>query len=388
MIEIPKDKKNLIVLVVLGIIGAILLYFMSVKPMMGGSSANEPEKANVVEELPTAQPIDIMGKSINNKLIAPIPEEEQEAVEAVFQERQATLAEHDILEEFNVELTDEATDQERMMRILELQERFRTNNANFAADLARQQAEEEKAALQKEVNTYKELYEQSVSDNNEMALRIQKAEDEIQPELQEREWLRVTTKRGDVVSSLGTEATSKSPFHGGSTTQSDDPTSMRNALKATIQQTITVKDGDLLPLRLSEDVYAGNTVLKAGTVVNGVVHLSGKRLHVTVTNIEYRGRIMEVNLAVYDVDAQRGIYVPEGDIAQAVNEATTALGDGIMQASTSSSLGYTINQSASDAVTGIAVRGAIAGVGSMLKGKQRIPTVTIHSGYKLFLMNQ
>ena len=72
---------------------------------------------------------------------------------------------------------------------------------------------------------------------------------------------------------------------------------------------------------------------------------------------------------------------------QAASETASALGDGLLQASTSATQGFTMNSSAKDAAAGIVTRGVVAGVGSMLKGKQRVPTVTIRSGYKLFLMN-
>lgn len=385
--DILKDKKNLIVLILLILMGIGIVYIL-VRPLFssGGEQA-ETTNSSVVEDLPDAKPIDIMGKGINNKVeVNSPPTEEEEAVATAFEAQRMAMTNNDIPEEYDVSITDDASDVERMKRIIEMQERFQSNNESFAIEILQQQAEEEKAAIRKEANTYKELYEQSVSDNNEMAQRIQAAE-RVSQDGDRTERLQVTAKRGEVVSLLGGEEINKSPFHGGGSKDKEENSVLRNALKATVQQTITVKDGDILPIRLTDDAYAGNIVLRAGTIVNGIVRLSGNRLNVVVSNVEYKGRIMQVQLSVYDIDAQKGIYVPDGDIVQAASDATSALGDGLLQASTSASQGFTMNSSAKDAAAGIVTRGVVAGVGSMLKGKQRVPTVTIRSGYKLFLMN-
>lgn len=384
--DLLKDKKNLIVLILL-ILMALGIVYVLVRPLFSSSGDKDQVNSSVVEDLPDAKPIDIMGKGINNKIEPEKePTEEEEALSAVFESQRMDSSNNEIPEQYDVKLTDDATDTERMMRILELQERYQSNNDQFALEMVQQQAEEEKASLRKEANTYKELYEQSISDNNEMAQRIQAAE--RAPENDNgKQMLQVTAKRGEVVSLLGGDEVSKSPFYGGGSKDKEESGILRNALKATVQQTITVKDGDILPIRLTEDAYAGNTVLRAGTIVNGIVKLSGNRLNVVVSNVEYKGRIMQVQLSVYDIDAQKGIYVPDGDIVQAASDATSALGDGLLQASTSASQGFTMNSSAKDAAAGIVTRGVVAGVGSMLKGKQRVPTVTIRSGYKLFLMN-
>lgn len=384
--DLLKEKKNLIVLILL-ILMALGIVYVLVRPLFVSDGDRDPTNSSVVEDLPNAKTIDIMGKGIDNKIEPEKePTEEEEALSSVFESQRMETANNEIPERYDVSITDDATDNERMLRILELQERYQSNNDQFALEMVQQQAEEEKSALRQEVNTYKELYEQSVSDNNEMAQRVQAAE--RSPESSDgKQLLQVTAKRGEVVSLLGGDEVTKSPFHGSSSKDKEEHGVLRNALKATVQQTITVKDGDILPIRLTEDAYAGNTILRAGTVVNGIVQLSGNRLNVVVSNVEYKGRIMQVQLSVYDIDAQKGIYVPGGDIVQAASETASALGDGLLQASTSASQGFTMNSSAKDAVAGIVTRGVVAGVGSMLKGKQRVPTVTIRSGYKLFLMN-
>lgn len=385
--DLLKDKKNLIVLILLVLLGIGIVFFLA-KPLFMSKESVEQTNQSVIEDLPNAKTIDIMGKSINNGAVVKEQNtEEDEAVSAVFDEQRLATSDSELLEKYDVKLTDDASDTERMKRILELQERYQSNNENYALEMAQQQAEEEKSALRKEVNTYKELYEQSISDNNEMAQRIQSAERPKQSS-DGKQLLQVTAKRGEVVSLLGGEEVKKSPFYGGSSKLEEEGSILRNALKATVQQTITVKDGDILPIRLTEDAYAGNIVLRAGTVVNGIVKLDGNRLNVIVTNLEYKGRIMQVQLCVYDIDAQKGIYVPDGDVAQVASETASALGDGLLQASTTASQGFTMNSSAKDAAAGIITRGVVAGVGSILKGKQRVPTVTIRSGYKLFLMNE
>lgn len=200
--DLLKEKKNLIVLILLVLVALGIVYVL-VRPLFVSDGDRDPTNSSVVEDLPDAKPIDIMGKGIDNKVkVETEPTEEEAALASVFEAQRMESSNNEIPEQYDIKLTDDATDSERMLRILELQERYQSNNDQFALEMVQQQAEEEKASLRKEANTYKELYEQSVSDNNEMAQRVQAAESGPK-DSDGKQLLQVTAKRGEVVSLLG-----------------------------------------------------------------------------------------------------------------------------------------------------------------------------------------
>ena len=97
-------------------------------------------------------------------------------------------------------------------------------------------------------------------------------------------------------------------FTGDSDEQVDDFTKL--TVRAQVHNSIVVMDGSTIKMRLLEDVYVAGQRIPANTFVYGVGTLSGDRLRVVVSTINYRSQVYDVGLNVYDLDGQRGLAVP------------------------------------------------------------------------------
>lgn len=54
--------------------------------------------------------------------------------------------------------------------------------------------------------------------------------------------------------------------------------------------------------------------------MTGTADIRGERLDILVSSIEYAGNIIPVELATYDIDGQRGIFVPGSESRTAAKE--------------------------------------------------------------------
>lgn len=392
------DAKTILLLGAIIVIGLVTIYFVAIKPVYSNEEHVAQENVSVSVDLPDAKPVEVMGKGTNSVLPDELVAPDEEVADLFELHREQLAHSGDIDPRYDVSLTNNQSDEEKMIRIMELNAQYAQSSSNLAYELAIDEERAKQQELMDEIATYKELYEQSVADNNELASRVTSAEDKwAEEEARQRakasqgpKFLQVTKKRGGVVSMLSSDGAEESTFYGDGVPGQLEPAD-RNALRASIPKTITVRNGEILPIRLSEDAYIDGVTLTAGTVVNGIVSIGSgsnvNRVNVHINSIEYQGRIMRVNLVVYDLDAQEGINVPDGDLAQSVNDLSTSLGQGISQSATMAGSSYTINRSAKDAVVGQVSRGVIAGIGNMLGSAKRDPRITIKAGYKVYLMN-
>ena len=103
----------------------------------------------------------------------------------------------------------------------------------------------------------------------------------------------------------------------------------KNTVAACIHQDQTLTDGQAVKLRLLEPMQAGNIVVPKNTLVAGTAKVQGERLDILVSSIEYAGNIIPVELAVFDTDGQKGLYVPSSMEQEAFNEAMANIGSGL-----------------------------------------------------------
>jgi conjugative transposon TraM protein len=105
-----------------------------------------------------------------------------------------------------------------------------------------------------------------------------------------------------------------------------------NTIRACIHGDQTVSDGAeaqrSVRLRLTEPILVGGTVIPANTILTGQARI-GERLDVTITSIEYLGRIYATEIAVYDVDGQKGIAIPPSLETNTVREVAANTGSGM-----------------------------------------------------------
>ncbi|MBB4035436.1 conjugative transposon TraM protein [Dysgonomonas hofstadii] len=156
--------------------------------------------------------------------------------------------------------------------------------------------------------------------------------------------------------------------------------SQKNTISACIHDEQKVTDGQSLRMRLTEPLIAGNTYIPVNTMLTGHAKMQGERLEVSVSTIEHEGKIIHVEMTVYDSDGQKGINIPGSMELNAAKEIAANMG---------SNLGSTINisqQSAGQQLISDAGRGLIQGTSQYLGKKFRTVTVTLKAGYKIMLL--
>jgi conjugative transposon TraM protein len=157
---------------------------------------------------------------------------------------------------------------------------------------------------------------------------------------------------------------------------------LKNTIRACIHDDQTVSDGletqRSVRIRLIEPMSAGGTVIPAHIILTGQARI-GERLDVTVTSIEYMGRIYATDIAVYDVDGQRGIAVPPSLEANAVKEIAANAG-------TSAGTSISFSQNAGQQLAADVGRGVIQGTSQYFSKKVRVVKVHLKAGHQVFLL--
>lgn len=160
---------------------------------------------------------------------------------------------------------------------------------------------------------------------------------------------------------------------GGTTTQE------KNTISVCVHGDQTVISGQSVRLRLLEPMRAGRLELPRNALLTGNCRIQGERLDITVSQVEYSGNIIPVELTVYDNDGQPGIFIPGSMESNAVREMAANMGQ---------NLGTTIsitNQSAGDQLLSELGKGAIQGVSQYISKKMRQEKVHLKSGHTLML---
>ncbi len=153
----------------------------------------------------------------------------------------------------------------------------------------------------------------------------------------------------------------------------------KNTLKVAVHETVTLKDGETVRLRLLEAARVANMHIPKNTLLTAVAKVQGNRLSLSVTSIEYRERIIAVNLSAYGMDGQPGIFIPNSEEMNAVKEVVAGMGQ---NAGTS----FTFSSSAGQQLAADAGKGLMQGASQYLNKKMREVKVTLKSGHLLLLM--
>jgi conjugative transposon TraM protein len=161
-----------------------------------------------------------------------------------------------------------------------------------------------------------------------------------------------------------------------------DRSQVKNTIRACIHDDQAVSEGTEtqrnVRIRLTEPMSAGGTVIPAHTILTGLARI-GERLDVIITSIEYMGRIYATDIAVYDVDGQRGISIPPSMEANALREVA---------ANTGSSMGtsITFSQSAGQQIAADLGKGVIQGTSQYISKKMRVVKIHLKAGHQIFLL--
>ena len=154
-----------------------------------------------------------------------------------------------------------------------------------------------------------------------------------------------------------------------------------NTIPACISENQTLEQGGRVKLRLLEPLQAGSVTIPANSLVTGTADIRGERLDILVSSIEYAGNIIPVELATYDIDGQRGIFVPGSESRTAAKEV---LGD------VSQSMGGSISfaGSAGQQVAMDLTRGALQGGTRFISQRVKAVKVKLKAGYRVLLVTK
>ncbi|MDR1864471.1 MAG: conjugative transposon protein TraM [Bacteroidales bacterium] len=155
----------------------------------------------------------------------------------------------------------------------------------------------------------------------------------------------------------------------------------KNTISACIHADQTLMDGESVRLRLLEPVRAGKTFIRENTILSGLAKIQGERLQVSVYSLEYNGNIIPVEMAVYDTDGQRGIFIPDTGEVNAAREIAANMGTG---AGTSISL----SSDAGEQFAADMGRSVIQGVSQFFSKKMREVKVHLKAGYRVYLLSE
>lgn len=162
----------------------------------------------------------------------------------------------------------------------------------------------------------------------------------------------------------------------GRTAASDAPT-----VRACVAATQVIRAGSTVRLRLLEPVRIDGVLIPRNTPLYGLATISGMRLQVVVSSVEYGGRIFAVEASAYDLDGQPGLNVPNSRERTALKEALASVGQ---TAGTS----VNITRSAGQQVLSELARGGLRASSQYVAEKLREVKITLKANHRLLLISK
>ena len=162
----------------------------------------------------------------------------------------------------------------------------------------------------------------------------------------------------------------------GRTAASNAPT-----VRACVAQTQLIRAGSTVQLRLLEAVRIDGVTIPRNTLLYGLATIAGMRLQVTVSSVEYGGRIFAVEASAYDLDGQPGLNVPNSRERTALKEALASVGQ---TAGTS----VNVTRSAGQQVLSELARGGLQASSQYVAEKLREVKITLKANHQLLLISK
>lgn len=155
----------------------------------------------------------------------------------------------------------------------------------------------------------------------------------------------------------------------------------KNSIKACVHDAQTVIGEMGVRLRLLEPAQTPQRTIPKGTIVTANAKFQGGRLQLKVTSIELEGNIIPVDITIYDLDGQQGLYVP---YSPEMNALTEMAGNMSQTGGTS----VMLTQNAGQQVAADLSRGVVQGISGYFAKKVRTPKVTLKAGHQVFLVSK
>lgn len=149
--------------------------------------------------------------------------------------------------------------------------------------------------------------------------------------------------------------------------------SISNTIEAVVQGEQVIVSGGIVKMRLLADLVIQGSTIPANTFVFGSCRLNGERLNIEVKSIGFETGIFPVNLKVYDLDGQEGLFVPGALTREAAKTASSQMFQDIQLYSTDPSLAAQASNAGVQAATGL------------LSRKAKLVQFTVKSGYRVLL---
>jgi len=157
----------------------------------------------------------------------------------------------------------------------------------------------------------------------------------------------------------------------------DEPVtaSSDNAIKAVVHEQQTLVSGSSIKLRLTADIYIAGTLIPKGNFIYGTAMVNGERLLIAVESIRLNSSLFPVKLSVYDLDGQKGIYIP-GSISRNVAKQSASQD---IQSLSVGSLDTSLGAQAASA--------GIQAAKTLIGQKTKLVQVTVKAGYQILLFD-
>src|SRR5690606_30158597 len=154
---------------------------------------------------------------------------------------------------------------------------------------------------------------------------------------------------------------------------------VKNSIRACVHETQTIILGSSAKLRLLEPVRIDRIVIPEGTLLTASVKLDGGRLGLAVNSIEWQGSIFPVDITIYDLDGQRGLYLPYSPEVSTLKEFASGMGN-------SAGTNITLTSSAGQQLAADLTKGVVQGVSGYFSKKTKVPKITLKAGHELLLV--
>lgn len=167
-------------------------------------------------------------------------------------------------------------------------------------------------------------------------------------------------------------------YTAGSVEQAVQP---KNSIKACVHDAQTVIGETGVRLRLLEPARTPQRTIPQGTIVTANAKFQGGRLQLKITSIELEGNIIPVDITIYDLDGQQGLYVPYSPEMNALTEMAGKM-------SQTGGTSVMLTQNAGQQVAADLSRGVVQGISGYFAKKVRTPKVSLKAGHQVFLVSK
>lgn len=256
-------------------------------------------------------------------------------------------------------------------------------------EIAPDPVETQLALMEKSYEMAAKYLPSSVNDNS---LEAEQGKNNVSNKVNntEEQFVAFNPAKQDIVSALYREPTDSAFIADWSQTRnrnfytvgsSEELVQPKNSVKACVHEEQTVIGETGVRLRLMEAARTPTFTIPQGTIVTALAKFQGGRLQLKITSMELNGNVIPVDISIYDLDGQQGLYVP----FSAEMNALTEMAGNMSQTSGTSVM---LTQNAGQQVAADLSRGVVQGISSYFSKKVRTPKVTLKAGHQVFFVSK